>query len=160
MDTNGIGGIVGEACKSKINSSSNSGSVFGTQSVGGIGGLIPYTNDDERTTSAQIIKCYNEGNISGSLRNGGIVGWNGATNGGAIIQNCYNRGSISGTSKNGEIIGDTYTNGNTYNNLFYLRNSVEPGKAIGNMDDNTDEKIMPVDDNLTFEEFQTWIDEQ
>ena len=42
------------------------------------------------------------------------------------------------------------------NNLYYIRRSSSLEKAIGGQEDNIELKIMPTDENLTFEQFKTF----
>ncbi len=61
-----------------------------------IGGIVGYQDN------GSVLNCYNEGNITGNLRVGGIVGYN--SNNGIVI-NSYNMGNINGGNDIGGIIG-------------------------------------------------------
>ena len=78
------------------------------------------------------------------------------------VLDCYNKGKVAGTKKIGEIIGGLYKSEGaeiTINKLFYLKNT-SGLTAIGGKEDNATNKIMGVTDNLSYEQFKTWITSQ
>lgn len=79
----------------------------------------------------------------------------------ATVTQCYNKGKVTGSVNVGEIIGFEKNNdgSNTLNKLFYLRNNNNLN-ANGLKEDNVENQIMAVDDNLTYEQFKTWIKSQ
>ncbi len=98
-----VGGIVGRVRGGgtvTITNCYNTGSVSGSETVGGIVGYVLGT--------ATITNCYNEGSVSsGGNYAGGIVG-NVNLRGVATITNCYNAGSVNGYSNVGGIVGYVY----------------------------------------------------
>lgn len=90
--TTNVGGIVGQAQKSKIENSYNGGNIQGETRLGGIIGQI--------YNFSLLQNCYNTGNINGDYRIGGIAGQSSAE-----IYNCYNIGNILGNSELGGIVG-------------------------------------------------------
>lgn len=155
-----VGGIAGEVYPENclISKSMNFGQVKGPENVGGIVGLLSQNNN---TTNAKVEKCYNSGNVTGETRHvGGIVGLIGGSSSQATLEKCYNKGVI--TSENdriGEIAGyqTNRTGANTLNKLFYLKKSKNL-TAIGKDADNVEKQIMSVSDDLTPEQFFTWIE--
>lgn len=92
-----VGGINGHAnLESSIENCSNTGSIVGTDYVGGIAGCA----------TSVVTKCYNSGSISSSGNNGvgGIVG-DSVTGCGQDISFCYNSGTIIGNGQVGGING-------------------------------------------------------
>ncbi len=87
---------------------------------------------------------------------GGIVGASSKDN--ITISDNYNKGKIIG-NYNGEVIGNLYKDC-TKNNLFYLSRPDSLKRAIGRKNDDNTKKIMEVQDDLTYEQFKTWILEQ
>ena len=75
------------------------------------------------------------------------------------VTNCYNKGEILGKNKISEI-GCIQTGTHILNNLFYLSKASTTLKAISGIDDNANEKIMAVNDDLSYEQFKNWIEEQ
>ncbi|MBP3831622.1 MAG: hypothetical protein ILA02_04535 [Clostridia bacterium] len=75
---------------------------------------------------------------------------------------CYNKGTIIGSIYLGEIIGNetNKTEGNTLNKLFYLKNERGLTAVGGEADDEEVKKITWVTDDLTYEQFKTWIEKQ
>jgi uncharacterized repeat protein (TIGR02543 family) len=90
-----VGSIAGRlANSSTIENCSNTGSVSGSENVGGIAAEIEGT----------VKNCYNAGNVSGKDNIGGLFGW-----GAAIITKCNNSGTISGRENVGGIVGYSYS---------------------------------------------------
>ena len=96
-----VGGIAGCASGDsnypRINNCYNSGSVRGSDNVGGIAGEIGRYMDDYGT----ITNSYNTGSISGSTQVGGIAGCGYQ----ATITGCYNEGAVVGDEYVGGVLG-------------------------------------------------------
>lgn len=149
-----IGGIVGWSLNLELSKCCNSGVIMGAlENVGGICGIINLSTFEQ---------CYNEGNVTGKTMVGGIVGRLNCTssNDSCTVTKCYNKGKIMGTLGNSEIIGYMDEGKHTLNNLYYLKKDTNIKKAIGNQDDNTELKIMEVNEDLNYERFKIWIEEQ
>jgi len=146
----GVAGIVGVTGGAyTISNCENSGTI--TSSSTYLGGIAGSCNG-----GITINQSMNSGNINGSQRyTGGIAGYV-YTN--SNVQNCYNKGVVTGTTDVGEVIGYAYTGaGYTLNKLYYLTNN-RGLKAIGNIADDSTQKIMEVTNNLTsYDDFITWI---
>lgn len=154
------GGLVGGADSyCIIKDSSNTGSVFGMQYVGGVVGILAHA--DDMTTNATVERCYNSGEVNGTDRVGGILGLAGGPSGKGTVKECYNKGIVNGATKVGEVMGyeSNRTGLNTINKLFYLSNS-RGLTAIGTEADDETNQIIGVEDDLTYEQFKTWILEQ
>ena len=80
---------------------------------------------------------------------------------GTTITKCYNKGIVTGTSEVGEIVGaqDNTTGGNTFSKVFYLANS-RGLTALGWEADDTTNKVQSTNQDLTYEQFTTWIEAQ
>ena len=162
-----VGGIIGRMGssgqetepKGKITECCNSGLVSGVKYyVGGIAGIVEHKNN---ITNTIVEKCYNSGQIDGVLHVGGIVGrLNGSKGLGTVIQ-CYNKGNVTGDKK-GEIIGfeDNKSGLNTLKKLFYKKNNSGMTAIEGVNDDEVINKIMGIEDDLNYEEFKEWIENQ
>ena len=72
ITSSSVGGITGEN-QNVVSFCINSGSVSGSEGVGGIVGYQQYAGKG-------VIACGNTGSVSGSIRVGGIVGWNSESN--------------------------------------------------------------------------------
>ncbi len=154
-----VAGIIGNVGPSNtISKCSNTGIINGRlRYIGGIAGDLVSQNE---IANSKIEKCYNSGKIIGGADFiGGIVGLIRGENGQGTIEKCYNRGIITGTEKIGEIVGyqNNRTGLNTLNKLFYLKKSNNL-TAIGLEADNVEKQIMSVSDDLTPEQFFTWIE--
>ncbi len=103
------GGICGESSSDDISRCSNLGNVLSSLIAAGISGRTNYG-------SYNIQECYNQGDISGTEKCGGIIGESTNEKSGKI-ENCYNLGKVSGTTNIGGIISiDKYCNiTNCYN---------------------------------------------
>lgn len=145
------GGVCGQNDRGELQNCSNSSTVIGRVSGGGVCG----------NNNGNIINCFNKGTVSGQYNLGGVCGYNGgnATNcfnegtvsgqkydvGGVCgvnksggITNCFNEGIVSGTgSKVGGVCGANYSG--TITNCYYLENTATrgigelkdvPGKAV------------------------------
>lgn len=131
-----VGGLVGSNRKSNIEISLSSGQVYGGKWYTGgligqnsdtctitqcfstsntiasgesVGGLIGFT------TKALITDCYSTGNVQGTKKVGGLIGYNYDQSGSIIgggkstsstIKNCYSIGTVSGDEEIGGLIGD------------------------------------------------------
>lgn len=159
----GTGGIVGRSEYSSIVSEcANSAKVNGGGwNTGGIVGITGWKDDG--TTDVIVKKCYNAGEIMGGDQVGGIVGMFKASDGFGTVIQCYNKGRIIGTGASvGGLIGREYIlrNANTINRLFYLKDIQEIKAIGGKLDDEETNKIMGIEDDLSYEEFKTWIEDQ
>ena len=151
------GGICGTFnYKSVLSKRRNSGTITGKEKTGGIIGVHA---TKQNITDTTIEECYNDGNVYGTTNVGGIIGKYGGKQG--TVTKCYNKGIITGTSEVGEIIGapGDITWENTFSKLFYLANSGGL-TALGWKADDTENKIQSTDQDLTYEQFTTWIEAQ
>ena len=132
--SNYVGGIVGYNQYGTVESCTNTGnaSVSGSSYVGGVAGR----ND------GTVRNCYNTASVSGDSTIGGVVGYNGDT-----VTNCYNTGSVSvvgtgSSSVTGGVVGEN-RNGASVTNCYFLQtadvneNLPSIGKNEGNSDDAT-----------------------
>ena len=143
-----VGGIVGNNLQGTLQNVSNSGTVKGSQNVGGIAGL----NNNEISNAANtgtvqgkkwvggvigynnqgtLTNAYNIGSISisnpaGPYGIGGAGGVVGANEG--IVTNVYNEGTVSGSNINGGVVG---LNGSNTNGYGVLRNAYNTGTVSG-----------------------------
>ncbi len=143
-----VGGIVGNNLQGTLQIVSNSGTVTGSQNVGGIAGL----NNNEISNAANtgtvqgkkwvggvigynnqgtLTNAYNIGSISisnpaGPMAIGGVGGVVGANEG--IVTNVYNEGTVSGFNINGGVVG---LNGSDTNGYGVLRNAYNTGTVRG-----------------------------
>jgi len=81
----------------------NTGTVSGSQYVGGVVGNNPGT----------VTNCHNTGNVSGNNYVGGVV----CNNYNGSVTNCYNTGDVSGKNYVGGVVGNNFTGSvtNCYN---------------------------------------------
>ncbi len=127
---NFVGGIVGAAFSSVINSA-NYGSVEGSSYVGGIAG-----NTDCSSSSQDGMKnCHNSGSVKGASYVGGIVGCadiSSQLNYNAYIQNCYNDSEVSLSSGSattiGYVLGGVKTDSGSGN--FYMTSTYYVDKGV------------------------------
>ena len=158
-----VGGIAGSISdNSIIKNSGNSGEITGKGlNFGGIVGIMTFLNPNN-AAKCTIEKCYNNGKVNGEYYLGGIIGRIAELNvEPQFVRNCYNKGELIENSYSGEVIG---SNGNTNDetslyNLFYKQNSRNL-KAIGGVNDDENKKITGVENDLTYEQFKLWIEEQ
>ena len=100
-----------------------SSTISGTDTVGGIVGLLDGTS--------RVINCFSYANVSGGTHVGGIVGYNNvkttANNLKTMVMNCMFYGEVSGTSiapiYNGEIISNVGDKGVSNFNYFRLESA-------------------------------------
>ena len=153
------GGILGGGYPGlRVTNCSNTGYIKGGTSY--TGGIIGGANSLEKVLNDTIEICYNSGTVEGSQYVGGILGrLAGAPNQGATMIKCYNKGIIIGTTNVGEILGQqgTKTGINILNKLFYLQNVNANLTALGGENDDQSKQIESVPDNLTYNQFKTWI---
>ena len=99
----GVGGIVGRILKSgSVSQSNNSATVEGTvYNTGGIAGAAYYNNE-----GMSISECNNTGAVTSKTGAGGIVGFSSAD-----ISKCTNSGRITGTGQVGGIVGEQQNSG-------------------------------------------------
>jgi len=91
------GALVGHVITGTTQDCYSTGSVDGTESVGGIAGFT--------VTTSTVQDCYATGNVAGTLNVGGVVGWLHAS---STIQDCYSTGSVDGTTSVGGVAGRVY----------------------------------------------------
>jgi hypothetical protein len=118
-----IGGLIGfitsiSTATSKITECANYGSVKGVNNVGGVAGYL--------NNYAELLNCYNRGNISGSKSNvGGITGYIHSSN----AKYCYSSGEVTGVSNVGGLVGAGY--GGSLNHSFALSSKVTATSSAG-----------------------------
>ena len=95
--TNYVGGIVGRIQTGAIENCSMAGSVTATGKTGYVGGIVGCFNNAGATVSG----CFNSASVTGTNA-GGILGQ--STKKGTV-EYCYNTGKISGTTREGGIVG-------------------------------------------------------
>ena len=99
-----VGGIVGDGFGGSVENCTNSGTITGKSTVGGIAG-----------GDGSVENCTNSGTISGKSTVGGIVG------NGFYVVNCMNEAVISADSSVGGIVGVGY----------YVENCINSGTISG-----------------------------
>ena len=124
-----IGGICGNLAKSDIEESYNTGTVYGTEKVGGIAG---YTNGNSSSYS-HIRWCYNSGQIHADKAGGGICGNSYAY---TEITQVYHNGQVWSDLQGGSLIGLKSQKSVTCLTAFY-DNQISPSGAINGNDDST-----------------------
>ncbi|WP_069998543.1 S-layer homology domain-containing protein [Cellulosilyticum sp. I15G10I2] len=97
-----IGAVAGyvSGTGTKVESCYSTGSISGTNYVGGLVGTADL--------SGVVQNCYSTSSISGTSNIGGVAGYVGAL---SIVQNCYSSGNVSGTSAIGGVAGSVDWNG-------------------------------------------------
>ena len=146
-----VGGIAGTVRNTTIYNCSNIVTI-GIDSGNLVGGILG------SGTEANILKCYNTGNIKGTFNIGGIIG----SGDGSVVNSCYNIGNIHSADNAGGIAGQMFHSGivkncynvgnivttNLYNrhvgamvgvfndtqtiNTYYLKNTINNGDNIDN----------------------------
>ena len=139
--SNYVGGIVGYNQYGTVESRTNTGnaSVSGSSYVGGVAGR----ND------GTVRNCYNTASVSGDSTIGGVVGYNGDT-----VTNCYNTGEVSGSDSGGSdmvggVVGCNYLS--VLNCYFLQTDTVNvdlPG--IGEYNDTTNIATATAKDEAAF----------
>ena len=139
--SNYVGGIVGYNQYGTVESCTNTGnaSVSGSSYVGGVAGR----ND------GTVRNCYNTASVSGDSTIGGVVGYNGDT-----VTNCYNTGEVSGSDSGGSdmvggVVGCNYLS--VLNGYFLQTDTVNvdlPG--IGEYNDTTNIATATAKDEAAF----------
>lgn len=139
--SNYVGGIVGYNQYGTVESCTNTGnaSVSGSSYVGGVAGR----ND------GTVRNCYNTASVSGDSTIGGVVGYNGDT-----VTNCYNTGEVSGSDSGGSdmvggVVGCNYLS--VLNCYFLQTDTVNvdlPG--IGEYNDTTNIATATAKDEAAF----------
>ena len=146
-----VGGIAGTVRNTTIYNCSNIVTI-GIDSGNLVGGILG------SGTEANILKCYNTGNIKGTFNIGGIIG----SGDGSVVNSCYNTGNIHSSDNAAGIAGQMFNSGivkncynignvettNLYNrhvgamvgvfndtqtiNTYYLKNTINNGDNIDN----------------------------
>ena len=116
-----VGGLVGYAYEySTIESSSNSGSVTGSSDVGGLVG-----SSDSYSGPTYISSSSNSGDVTGSDYVGGLVGFGSGNS--VIVSSSSNSGSVNGTGNRvGGLVG-----GNEDFTYLYIYSSSNVGAVLG-----------------------------
>ncbi len=109
-----IGAVAGSN-RGTVTGCYNTGTVSGTNYVGGVVGAC--------IGEAILVGCYNTGTVSGTSSVGGVAGSNHGT-----VTDCHNTGAVSGSSSVGGVVG---WNQGTCTNC-YFDSTVYTGDAIGN----------------------------
>lgn len=99
-----VGGIVGNATKTTVENSYNTGKINGTAKSAGIAGTLG--------KNCKVSNCFNIGEIQGTVTTGGITGFK---NGTAKIENCYYSGT--GYTYDDTVSKSISTDGLTANDL-------------------------------------------
>ena len=89
--SNGVGGVAGHN-SSSITDCYNTGSVTGKDYVGGVAG--------SNSGFGTVTNCYNTGSVTGKNKVGGVAGYNDY-----IVTGCYNEGSVTGEEYVGGVVG-------------------------------------------------------
>lgn len=140
METGAVCGWIQQG--STVSNCHNTGTVVGTDYVGGVAGSCGGTSDNSTTItdcsnsgnvsgngcvggvcglaeeSTTISNCTNSGDVRGSSSGvGGVCGDCGRSNGTgtATVSNCTNSGMVSGSYQVGGVCGEVYTNGTVSN---------------------------------------------
>ena len=112
------GGFAGscEGSSYRFDNLTNMGSIYGTDGVGGICGVL--------SSDGYVSNCTNKGVVETQSYNaGGIIGkYDGVKE--MKLTNCYNEGSVKGTGLNGGIVGKT--------GKLSIENCLNKGKVEGN----------------------------
>ena len=146
-----VGGIAGTVRNTTIYNCSNIVTI-GIDSGNLVGGILG------SGTEANILKCYNTGNIKGTFNIGGIIG----SGDGSVVNSCYNTGNIHSSDNAAGIAGQMFNSGivkncynignvettNLYNrhvgamvgvfndtqtiNTYYLENTINNGDNVDN----------------------------
>lgn len=146
------GGVCGMNVGGELQNCSNSSTVIGNRTAGGVCGMtysggtiknckntgyVRGTGDNiggvcGDNSGTSIINCFNEGTVEGVSYVGGVCG-----NNSDPVKSCYNTGSVHGTGdKVGGVCGFSQ---NVTNYCYYLSGTVADGKGgIGNRDDEKD----------------------
>lgn len=106
-DVSATGGIIGlvlncfrSAEKITIQGCTNTGTVIGTEDVGGIAGEISL-----KYNNYQLLDCVNTGRVEGDSNVGGIAGSVNSCKGQSTMENCENQGNVTAQSSAGGILG-------------------------------------------------------
>nr|MCS5651932.1 hypothetical protein [Candidatus Neomarinimicrobiota bacterium] len=113
------GGLVGYNKFSSVSNCYSTGSVTGTDFVGGLSGMV----DDSSTVN----NCYSTSDVNGS---GNVVGGLVGKNISSSVSNCYSTGSVTGTDFVGGIIGSSSW-GYAVSGLFWNINDFSTDNGIG-----------------------------
>ena len=146
------GGVCGMNVGGELQNCSNSSTVIGNRSAGGVCGMTYFGGTIKNckntgyvrgtgnnvggvcgdNSGTSIINCFNEGTVEGVSYVGGVCG-----NNSAPVKSCYNTGSVHGTGNYvGGVCGFSQ---NVTNYCYYLSGTVADGKGgIGNRDDEKD----------------------
>lgn len=113
------GGIIGDCSQAKVNINKccSKGKIIGhnTKNNTNVGGIVAHAQN----STLKIENSYNEANIEGTDRVGGILGQGSKSE----IYNCYNIGEIKGDNDIGGIVGRTFQ---------YIERCYNTAKVTGN----------------------------
>ena len=119
-----VGGVCGHYDGVTISNCYNSGNVSGTGESSRIGGVCGYNS------YGTISDCYNTNIISGNDDVGGVCGFNF----GGTISNCYNTGNVNGTGESATVGGMCgYNSSGTISNCYNSGNVNGTGESNSNV---------------------------
>ena len=121
-----VGGLVGGAIYTTIESSSNSGSVTGSSGVGGLVG-----SSDSFSGPTYISFSSNSGDVTGSDYVGGLVGSSDSYSGPTYIWFSSNSGDVTGSDYVGGLVGGYFDNYGYSDSLLYVESSYNSGDVSG-----------------------------
>ena len=121
-----VGGLVGWQSGGDISNCYTTGSVSGSNGVGGLAGR----QNSYGVSSSSISNCYATGGVSGDSNVGGLVGYHYISSGSSSISNCYAMGGVSGTSSVGGLVGYQYGGGSS----IIISNCYATGGVSGTTD--------------------------
>jgi len=149
-NVNRVGGIVGNLTKGTISSCKNYGVITGTNSVGGIAGILAW----EEGATKSVTNCNNEGaiknssyfgaGICGTVNQGTVSGCNNyavvgstGTNSGGIAGIVYNTGALENCANYGNLVGRTNLGGVVYKNEGTITSCSNSGSFTDSNNDGT-----------------------
>ena len=142
-----VGGLVGDAFYTTIESSSNSGSVTGSDYVGGLVGYgvgtISSSSNSGSVTGSSVVgglvgdasyttieSSSNSGSVTGSSDVGGLVGSSDSYSGPTYISSSSNSGDVTGSDYVGGLVGGYFDNYG-YSDSLYVESSSNSGDVSG-----------------------------
>ncbi len=120
--THNTGGLVG-LNYGTISNSYTTGSVAGTQDVGGLVG--------DNDSYGSITNSYSMAKVTGTQDVGGLVGEYGDTSNNTIINNSYSTGYVTGTSNVGGLIGNNGNDIATISGSFWDKSTSGTATGVG-----------------------------
>ncbi|MFC1632491.1 beta strand repeat-containing protein, partial [Candidatus Omnitrophota bacterium] len=132
-----VGGLVGQSILATITNSYATGSVTVTGAGNYSGGLVG------NNASSNITNSYATGAVTGSVRIGGLVGYN---SGSSTITNSYATGDTTGSSNVGRLIGYDDASYEAASCGVYASSGGNPNNDIGNTGASVDEQATAISD--------------